>query len=90
MFMIKNILGLIILLIPFLLVYKFKDKKEGFCTILAFFLVFHLVAAFLTQAFGIFNYLIVLFISIVADIFILAKINYKELKLQLKNIKPLL
>ncbi len=85
--MIKTILGLILLLIPFLLLYKFKDKKEGFCTILAFLLIFHLAVAVLTQLFGIFNYLVVMLIFAAADIFILAKISYKELKSQLKKIK---
>ncbi|OGJ19874.1 hypothetical protein A3K73_02685 [Candidatus Pacearchaeota archaeon RBG_13_36_9] len=85
--MIKTIIGVIVLLIPFLLLYKFKDKKEGFCTILAFLLIFHLAVAVLTQLFGIFNYLVILFVCAVADIFILAKISYKELKAQLKKIK---
>jgi len=85
--MIKTIIGVIVLLIPFLLLYRFKDKKEGLCTILAFLLIFHLAVAVITQALGIFNYFVVLFISAVADIFILARINYKELKTQLKRIK---
>ncbi len=85
--MIKTIIGVIILLIPFLLLYRFKDKKEGFCIILTFLLIFHLAVAVITQALGLFNYLVVLFISAVVDIFILAKIDYKELKAQLKKIK---
>ncbi len=85
--MILTLLGIIILLVPFLLIYRFKDKKEGFVTILIFFLIFHLVISVLTQALGFFNYLTIIFISLVVDVFILYKINFTEFKKHFKSVK---
>jgi hypothetical protein len=86
--MILTLLGVIILLVPFLLIYKFKDKRLGFVTILAFFLIFHLAVAVLTQALGIFTYLAVVLISLAADVFVLYKINFSDFKRQFGNFKP--
>jgi len=66
--MIKIILGLIILLIPFLLTLKFQDRKKGFIT------------ALITQFFGIFNYPIILSINILSGLIIILKTDFKELK----------
>ena len=78
--MIKIILGLIILLIPFLLTLKFQDRKKGFFSILAFFIFFHLITALITQFFGIFNYPIILSINILSGLIIILKTDFKELK----------
>jgi len=61
--MITTLLGLILLLVPFLLIYKFEDKKLGFAYILSFMIFFHLIVAVVTQALGIFSYIVVLGIN---------------------------
>jgi len=85
--MIKIILGLILLLMPFLLIYKFKDKRIGFFYILSFLIGFHLLIAVLTQLFHIFNYASVVGIVLITDLIILSKINFKEFLGSLKKIK---
>lgn len=71
--MIKTIIGLILLLIPFLLIDKFKtgNKKLGFFYILSFLIGFHLFVAIITQTFGIFNYWVILLVNIVVGGFVL-------------------
>ena len=85
--MIKTILGLILLLIPFLLIYKFKDKKIGFAYILSFLIASHLLLAVVLQAFGIFNYLIVFGINLLLDMIIIVKTDFKNLFVNFKKIK---
>jgi len=85
--MFKTILGIILLLVPFLLLYRFKDKKIGFAYILSFLIAFHLAVAIITQAFGIFSYRIIFIITLIADMFILSKIKFKELIKNLKEIR---
>lgn len=86
--MIKTILGLILLLFPFLLIYKFKDKKTGFACILSLLMAFHLILAVFLQFFGIFNYLLILGINLIAALIISRKINFKTLTENIKNINP--
>ncbi|MFH1968463.1 MAG: hypothetical protein ABIJ84_03700 [bacterium] len=62
------ILGIILLVIPFVLLDQFSDKKRGFVYILFFSLLFHTVLAFLSQFFGIFYYQLILAAVIIADI----------------------
>ena len=85
--MIKTILGLILLLMPFLLIYRFKNKKIGFAYILSFLIGFHLIIAVLTQIFGIFNYGVILGINLFVALVILVKINFKQFGESLKKIK---
>jgi len=84
--MIKTIIGLFLLLSPFLLLYKFEDKKTGFAYILTFLIAFHLVLAVTLQAFGIFTYSLIIVINIIAVFLISRKINFKTVKENLKSI----
>lgn len=85
--MIKVVIGLILLLIPFLLIIKFKDKCKGFFYILSFLISFHLIVAIVTQLFGVFNYTIIILINIVLCILVLIKTDYKKLKENILKIK---
>ncbi len=85
--MIKTIIGVILLLIPFLLLYKFKDKKIGFAYILSFLLAFHLAVAIITQLFGVFNYPVIIVINFLAALIVIARTNFKELFSSLRKIK---
>ena len=85
--MIKTILGLILLLIPFLLVIKFKSKKIGFFYILSFLIAFHLVLAVLAQVFHVFSYNVVIGVNLFIAFVVLAKTNFKELFENIKKIK---
>jgi len=85
--MIKTIIGLILLLVPFLLIIKFEDKKKGFFYILSFLIAFHLFVAVLTQAFHIFNYGVVIGINAFTALVVLVKTDFKELAESLKKIK---
>ena len=83
--MLKTMLGVILLLIPFLLLYRFKDKKLGFAYILSFLMAFHLALAVITQAFGVFSWSLVVIVSLIADIIVLTRINFRELKAEIKK-----
>ncbi len=85
--MITTLLGLLLLLMPFLLIWRFEDKKIGFAYILSFMIFFHLVVAIVTQAFGIFNYSVILGINLVFALLILTKIKFKQFFENLKEIK---
>jgi len=85
--MIKTILGLILILIPFLLINKFENKKKGFYIILFSILGFQFIIAFLFQLLGFFNYINVLILNILIDLIIIYKTNFKEIKKNIKNIK---
>lgn len=78
--MIETILGLILLVVPFLLIGLFSDKKRGFIYVLFFLLLSQVALALLTQALGIFYYWVVvgctLFIDIVL-LFVYLKIKRK-------------
>lgn len=85
--MIKTIIGLILLLVPFLLVSRFKNKRWGFFYILSFIIAFHLFLAIFTQLFHIFSYGVILVINLLACFIILIKLNFKELIENIKRIK---
>lgn len=85
--MLKTILGLMLLVIPFLLLSRFQDKKKGFFYILSFLIFFHLTLAVITQSLGIFRYNIILVINIVLSFIAIFKTNWKIIKENLKNIK---
>lgn len=54
--LLKTISGLILLLIPFLLIFGFKNRRQGFLYILTAVITFHISVALLTQFFHIFLY----------------------------------
>ncbi len=83
--MLKLLIGVLFLLIPFLLITKFEDKKKGFFYILSFLIAFHLFVAVLTQSLHIFNYSTIFVINLVASVCIIHKTR-KNLN-QLKKIK---
>ncbi len=85
--MIKTILGLILLLIPFLFIFKFKDKKIGFVYVLSFFLGFHLLVAVVTQLFYIFTYWVVFIINLIVFLLVLIKINLRGFSERIKEMK---
>jgi len=85
--MIKTIIGLILLLSPFLLIYRFKDKKIGFAYILSFIIVFQLIIAVITQLFGIFNYWTVLIVNFIIFLVVIWKINFIILVNSFKRLK---
>lgn len=83
--MLKLIIGIILLLIPFLLSYKFK--KEGFIYIFSLLIGFHLFVAILTQSLGVFNYWIILGFNLALGIFVVYKIDFYKFKAWIKNRK---
>jgi hypothetical protein len=85
--MIKTIIGLILLLIPFLLIIKFKNKKLAFFYIFSFIISFHLILSILTQFFHIFTYGVLLGINIFVSLMILMTLNFRELIENIKKIK---
>ena len=85
--MLKTILGVLVMLIPFLLLYRFKDKKIGFFTILSLLIGFNFLLGVGLQTFGMFKYWIVMFVLIVADLFVLGSLDYKKLGKGIKEFK---
>lgn len=82
----QTIIGLILLLSPFLIIYKFKDKKIGFAYILFSFLVFHLLIAIITQLLHIFTYPVILSINIIIFSAVLFGVNFYKPRPFLRNI----
>lgn len=74
--MLQKIFGFILLGAPFLLIYEWKDKKIGFVYVLSFFIAFHLIAALLTQAFGVFTYPVVIVVHAVVLIAVALRIKF--------------
>jgi hypothetical protein len=85
--MIQTIIGVILLLIPFLLIFKFQDKKIGFAYILSFTMLFHLVLAVITQFFHVFNYPVILIINILACVIILFYSDLGKLREKISKIQ---
>ena len=65
------ILGIILLLSPFVFLGLFPDKKTGFVKILFFVLIFQSVLGIFTQSLHIFYYGVIFWATLVADIAIL-------------------
>lgn len=84
--MIKTIIGLILLLFPFLFIYRFNDKKTGFAYILSLLIAFHLILPIILQAFGIFNYTLVLGLNVILAVLVAGKVNFKTLAENIKKI----
>ena len=85
--MINTIIGIILLIVPFLLVVKFKDKKLAPFFIFTFLIAFHLVLALVTQALGIFTYPVILGANILVCLIIIFTTNFKSVKERIKTIK---
>ena len=85
--MLKIVIGLILLLTPFLLIIRFEDKRKSFFYTLSFLIGFHLLVAIVTQFLGIFNYWVVIFINLILYAGILIKNDWKKLMLNIKLIK---
>ncbi len=63
--------GLILLLIPFLLIGLFENKKKGFIYTLFFVIVWHTAVSFFTQLFKVFTYEAVIALNILAALTVL-------------------
>ena len=85
--MIKIILGLILLLLPFLLINKFENKKLGFFYIFSFMIGFHLFVSVITQLFGIFNYEVIFGINLLVAVFVFIRTDFRKLFEDLKRLK---
>ena len=88
--MILTIVGIILLLSPFLLISKFNNKRLGFVYILSFVIAFHLFTAIVTQLFHVFNYPVIFSINTATFLIVVLKTDWKkifqELKLNLRKI----
>ncbi len=69
--MIKTLIGIILLLIPFLLINSYGNKKKAFIIILSASIGFHLLLATITQALHIFYYPVVAGITGVFALFVI-------------------
>lgn len=78
--MIKTLIGVVLLLIPYFLVLNFNNKRDGFFYISSFIIGFHLLLALILQFFGIFNYWAVLIVNLVVCVGVLFKVDYGEMK----------
>lgn len=76
--MILTTLGIILVLIPFLLVFRFNNRLLGFVYILGAILTLHLVIAFLTQFFHIFLYPVIITIHSIVALITLYILRYKS------------
>ncbi len=83
--MLKLIIGIILLLIPFLFSYKFKEKGSWY--VLFLLIIFHLITALITQFFGIFNYWIILGINLILCVIVVYKADFMKFKKWIKNKK---
>ncbi|MGV8152515.1 MAG: hypothetical protein ACP5OG_05530 [Candidatus Nanoarchaeia archaeon] len=83
--MIKLLIGLILLLFPFVLLKRIEDKKRGFYIILFLILGVQFFIGFFTQLFGVFRYYAVLGINLIISLGILGYILYKGKIKQEKN-----
>ena len=66
--MVATVIASFLLIVPFLALGLFKDKKRGFIYVLFFLLLFHTALAFFTQLFGIFYYQVILAATVLADL----------------------
>jgi len=82
--MLQTILGVILVAFPFLLVFYFKNRLNGFVYILGASLGVHILVSFLTQFFHIFTYSIVVSIYLVIDLAILFFIKQKFSQISFK------
>ncbi|MBR9706052.1 hypothetical protein GOV14_03395 [Candidatus Pacearchaeota archaeon] len=72
---------------PFLLLARFRNKKIAFFYILSFLLAGGLIVSFVTQLFGIFNYVSITAIYFLFAIFVIFKADFNMIKKQVKRFK---
>ena len=82
--MILTLLGLIIILIPFLLIFRFKNHVLGFVYIFGSIITLHLCVAFLTQFFHIFLSPVVVIIHSIIALVTLYILRYKSPNISFK------
>jgi len=82
--MILTFLGLVLVLIPFLLVFRFKNHVLGFIYILGSIIAIHLCVAFLTQFFHFFLYPVVITIHSIIALATLYILRYKSPNISFK------
>ena len=86
--MISILLGTLLLLSPFLLIFQFKDKILGFVKILFWIITSQLLMALITQALGVFTYPIILILNLIATLVIvlifISKTNWSQFWSQFK------
>lgn len=75
--LLKTISGLILLLIPFLLTFRFKNRRQGFLYILTALVSFHIIIALATQFFHIFLYPVIFGVHLLTAIGVLF-ITFKQ------------
>jgi len=85
---IQNILGVFLLVAPFLFVVFWKDKKKAFLQLLFFWFLFHIVFNLTTQFFGVFYYLTAVLgnIAFIACIFLWCFFTKKKASFDFKKI----
>lgn len=71
-------LGLILLLAPFTLLFRYKNKKLAFIYLLAAFMASHFIIAVITQLFNIFNYSIIFTVHLLIFIFVIIYLYLKK------------
>lgn len=82
--MILTFLGLVLILIPFLLVFRFNNRILGFAYILGSILTLHLGIAFLTQFFHVFLYPVIIAIHSIIALITLYILRYKSPNISFK------
>ena len=83
--MLKTITGIILLLAPFVFLFKGKDKILSFARVLSFIIILHLLIAVLTQALNVFIYRVVLIVHAIVFIVIIITSGRKKI---FSGIKP--
>ena len=71
--MILTIIGLILLLMPFLFLFNFQNKILGFTYILSFLIASHLIISMTTQALGLFKYPIIIAVHAGISVIVILK-----------------
>ncbi len=89
--MIQSLIGLVLILIPFLLVILFKNKRDGFFYVFSGLIGFSVFISIFTLGFHIFYYLVLFFAYLIMDVFIIfyvyRKIGFNGIKTSLSNLK---
>jgi len=81
-----TLLGVIVIFIPFLLIFSFKNRLFGFLSVLVGITIFHLFLSLFTQYFHFFSYPIILAVNLTLDTVILGWliINRQQVSFKIK------